>query len=39
MASEHLQELETLFGLERQKQEEVIRIAMGSIYQGEALYS
>jgi hypothetical protein len=27
-----------LVGTERQKQEEIIKVAMGSIYQGEALY-
>jgi len=32
LASEHLQELECLVGSERQKQEEVIKGAMGSIY-------
>jgi hypothetical protein len=39
VASEHLQELERLVGLERQNQEEVVGVAMGSIYQGKALYS
>ena len=39
LASECLQESESLVGLERQKQEEVIGVTMGSIYQGEALYS
>jgi hypothetical protein len=38
MASEHLQELGNLVGSERQKQEEVIGVAMGTVYQGEALY-
>jgi hypothetical protein len=38
LASECLQELECLVGLERQKQEDVVGITMGSIYQGEALY-
>ena len=37
LAGEHLQESESLVGLERQKQEEVIGVAMGSLYQGEAL--
>ena len=36
MASEYQQELEGLIGLERQKQEDVVGIAMGSIYQGES---
>ena len=36
LASKHIQDLESLVGLERQKQEEVIRVAMGSMYQGEA---
>jgi hypothetical protein len=39
LASEHLQELEGLVGSKRQKQEEVVSVAMGSIYHGEALYS
>ena len=39
LAGEHLQESESLVGLERQKQEEIIGVAMGSVYQGEALYS
>ena len=36
LASEHLQELESLVGSERQKQEEVVQVAIGSILQGEA---
>jgi hypothetical protein len=36
LAGEHLQELESLVGSERQKQEEVIRVTMGSMYEGEA---
>jgi hypothetical protein len=39
LASEHLQELESLVGLERQNQEEIIKVAMGSMYLGETLYS
>jgi len=39
LASEHLQELESLVGSERQKQEEIIKVAMGSMYLGETLYS
>ena len=39
LAGEHLQELEGLVSHERQKQEEVIKTAMGSIYSGEALCS
>ena len=39
LAGEYLQESETLVGFERQKQEEVIGAAMGSLYHGEALYS
>jgi hypothetical protein len=39
LAGEHLQESESLVGFERQKQEEVIGVVMGSLYQGEALYS
>ena len=38
LAVGQLQELEGLVGSERQKQEEVISVAMGSIYHGEALY-
>lgn len=37
LASENLQELESLVGPERQKQEEVIRVAMGSLYHGESI--
>jgi hypothetical protein len=36
LASEHLQELEKLIGSERQMQEEVVKVAMGSIYNGKA---
>ena len=39
LAGENLQESENLVGFERQKQEEVIGVAMGSLYLGEALYS
>ena len=39
LASEHLQELDSLDGLERQKQEEAIKESMGSIYWGKAIYS
>jgi hypothetical protein len=39
LASEHLQELDSLVGLERQKQEEIIKVTMGSMYSGESLYS
>jgi hypothetical protein len=39
LAVGQLQELESLDGSERQKQEEVVSVAMGSIYHGEALYS
>jgi hypothetical protein len=39
LASEHLQELDSLVGSERQKQEEIIKITMGSLYAGETLYS
>jgi hypothetical protein len=39
LAGEHLQELESLVGSERQKQEEVVRVTMGSMYSGVALYS
>jgi hypothetical protein len=39
LASEHLQELESLVGSERQKQEEIIEVTMGSMYSGETLYS
>jgi hypothetical protein len=38
LASEHLQELESLVGSERQKQEEVVGVTMGSMYHGEALF-
>jgi hypothetical protein len=39
LASEHLEELESLTGLEHQKQEEVVRVAMGSIYFGESIFT
>ena len=39
LASEHLQELESLAGTERQKQEETIKKTLGSMYSGETLYS
>ena len=39
LAGEHLQELESLVGSERQKQEELAGMTMGSLYHGEALYS
>ncbi|KAF8498603.1 cytochrome P450 [Russula emetica] len=38
LASEHLQELENLVGSEREKQEEIIKVTTGSMYQGEVLY-
>ena len=38
LASEHLQELENLVGPEREKQEEIIKVATGSMHSGEALY-
>ena len=38
LASEHLQELESMVGSEHQKQEEVIKVAMGTMYSGEVLY-
>jgi hypothetical protein len=37
LAGEHLQELDSLVGSERQKQEEIIKVTMGSMYSGEAL--
>jgi hypothetical protein len=39
LASEHLQELENLVGPPRQKQEEIVVAALGSLYRGKALYS
>jgi len=39
LAGEHLQELDSLVGSERQKQEEIIKEVMGSMYQGETFYS
>jgi hypothetical protein len=36
---EHLQELDSLVGSERQKQEDIIKKVMGSMYQGETFYS
>lgn len=38
MASEHLQELESLVGSKRQKQEEIVKMTLGSMYAGEASY-
>ena len=37
LASEHLQELESLVGSERQTQEDTIKKTFGSMYSGEAL--
>jgi hypothetical protein len=37
LASEHLQELENLIGSERERQEEVIKVTMGTFFSGEAL--
>ena len=39
LAGEYLQESESLVGFERLKQEEVIGVAMGSLYHGEELCS
>jgi hypothetical protein len=39
LAGEHLQEVESMVGSERQKQEEIVKVAVGSLYQGKALYS
>jgi hypothetical protein len=39
LAAENLQEVENMIGSERQKQEEVVKVAVGSLYQGKALYS
>ena len=39
LAGEYLQESENLVGFERQKQEEVIGAAMGSLYHGEESHS
>jgi hypothetical protein len=39
LAGEHLQELDSLVGSECQKQEEIIKVAMGSMYHGKVLYS
>ena len=39
LASEHLQGLESLVGSERQRQEEIVKVAMGSVYSGEAICS
>jgi hypothetical protein len=39
LASEHLQELENLVGSARQKQEEIVVAALGSLYGGEVLHS
>jgi hypothetical protein len=35
LASGHLREVESLVGLERQKQEEIIKVTMGTMYAGE----
>ena len=37
LASDHLQELESLVGSERQKQEGIVKVVMGSMYSGETL--
>ena len=39
LAGEHLQELESLVGPERQRQEEIIKGTLGSMYSGEEPYS
>jgi hypothetical protein len=39
LASEHLQELEKLVGSVRQKEEEIVVAALGSLYKGEVSYS
>ena len=39
LASEHLQELENLVGSKRQRQEDIIKATLGSLYIGELLYS
>ena len=38
LAGEHLQELDNLVGEERQKQENIIKDVMGTLYQGERHY-
>jgi len=38
MAGEHLRELDSLVGFERQEQEEVIKIVTGSMYHGEVFH-
>ena len=35
LASEYLQELESLVGSEREKQEEIIKVTTGSMYSGK----
>jgi hypothetical protein len=39
LAVEHMRELDSLVGSERQEQEEVIKIVTGSMYHGESKYS
>ena len=39
LASEHLQELENLVGSKRQRQEDIIKATLGSLYMGKSLYS
>jgi hypothetical protein len=39
LASEHLQELENVVDLKSQKQEDIIKATLGSLYMGEALHS
>lgn len=36
LASEHLQEIENLAVSERQKREEIVKTALGSLYSGKA---
>jgi hypothetical protein len=38
LASEHLQEIESLSGPERRKQETVIQETLGSLFDGEKLF-
>jgi limonene-1,2-epoxide hydrolase len=39
LAGEHLQVLESMVSLEHQKQEKIVVEAMGTLYQGGAIYS
>ena len=38
LASEHLQEIENLAGLERRKREEIVKVTLGSLFLGNSCF-